>query len=71
MRKPVLYMKDIFDFMDNKECIAGQMFYEFNEIDFYVVGGWFLSYRKLHVTGRIVIKQRSNKWKTIKKKSRN
>lgn len=70
MSKPVLYMKDIFDFMDNKECIAGQMLYEFNEIDFYVVAGWFLSYTKLHVTGRIV-KQRRNKWKTIKKKSRN
>lgn len=58
MRKPVLYIKDIFDFTDNKECIASQMLYEFNEIDFYVVAGWFLSYVKLHVTGRIGIKQR-------------
>ena len=70
MRKPVLYIKDIFDFMDNKECIASQMLYEFNEIDFYVVAGWFLSYTKLHVT-REISKARRNKWKTIKKKSRN
>lgn len=70
MSKPVLYMKDIFDFMDNKECIASQMLYEFNEIDFYVVAGWFLSYTKLHVT-REIGKARRNKWKTIKKKSRN
>ena len=52
MSKPILYIKDIFDFVDNKEYIASQMLYEFNEIDFCVVAGWFLSYVKLYVKGK-------------------
>lgn len=52
MSKPTLYM-DVFDWLENQKHIVAQMLYEFGEIDFYVVEGWFIGYRKIHVTGGI------------------
>lgn len=59
MSKPILYM-DVFDWLENQFYIVGQMLYEFNEIDFYVVERIFIpnkkifvDYRKIHITGGV------------------